>query len=271
MTWYYIVNNILWLVVVILNLFALFLLKRRTQSNRNLNQTHIIAALCIYHFVDALACFSFDLMDYVNPMPLKLYLVTFCVTDIYIGVNTSITMFLLLGDRFLLFYLNLRYRFYLPPKRITRLIVIVSVILFVCTSIFALLILGNKVNGSNFHKTFRLFYTSMNVSNILLAILVYTYIFSVYKRQKEIQQNRTDNKSNFKILTPTLIVVTYVILNIFPNFFLTGAYLEIFDVSEIVFQIPVFLIKIGYAADPLIYVFSFEFKKGWWRKWIQRN
>lgn len=112
---------------------------------------------------------------------------------------------------------------------------------------------------------------SMDISDILLAIFAYTYIFSMYKRQNEIQKNRTGNNSYFKILAPALVVVTYVILNIFQNFLLTGAFLEIFDVNEIVFQIPFFLIKFGCAADPVIYIFSFEFKEGWWRKRIQRN
>ena len=60
--------------------------------------------------------------------------------------------------------------------------------------------------------------------------------FSVCKRQKEIQQNDAENNDNFKILIPILIVVTFVILNTFLHLFLTGAYLEIFDVSEIAFK-----------------------------------
>ena len=60
--------------------------------------------------------------------------------------------------------------------------------------------------------------------------------FNVCKRQKEIQQNDADNNGNFKILIPILIVVTFVILNTFLHLFLTGAYLEIFDVSEIAFK-----------------------------------
>ena len=55
--------------------------------------------------------------------------------------------------------------------------------------------------------------------------------FSACKRQKEIQQNDADNNDNFKILIPILII-----LNTFLHLFLTGAYLEIFDVSEIAFK-----------------------------------
>ena len=44
------------------------------------------------------------------------------IVYIYIVINTCFTMFLLLGDRFLLFYLKLKYRFYLPPSKIPRFI-----------------------------------------------------------------------------------------------------------------------------------------------------
>ena len=91
---------------------------------------------------------------------------------------------------------------------------------------------------------------------------VYIYIFSVYKRQKEIQRNLRDNNDSFKLLIPSLVIITFVIFSIIPDLFLTGAYYKIYYVSDNVKEMPFMLFRIGRIVDPLIYIFGFSFKRG---------
>ena len=76
----------------------------------------------------------------------KLSDVTLCVTDVFIMLNYYFIIVLLTIERFLVFYLYMNYHFYLPPNKITRLIIVVSMVSFRCTIIAAILTVLNKMN-----------------------------------------------------------------------------------------------------------------------------
>ena len=263
MIWVEIVQYILLSVVVIVNSLALFLLKEGAHSYRHANQVNIIAALCIYELVGGLVSILFYIIKYnVTNMTRKLLDVTLCVTDIYIMLNYYFIMILLTTDRFLVFYLNMKYHFYLPPRKITRLIVVVSMTLFTCTIIAAIFIMLNKMSRLYYWNMLYLLYVIIDISYILLVMSVYIYIFSVYKRQKKIRKNCKDNNDSFKLLIPSLLIVTFIIFSIIPDLFLTGAYYQIYYVSENVKEMPFMLFRIGRIVDPLIYIFGFSFRRG---------
>ena len=263
MIWVEIVQYILLSVVVIVNSLALFLLKEGAHSHRHANQVNIIAALCIYELVGGLVSILFYIVKYnVTNMTRKLLDVTLCVTDIYITFNYYFIMILLTIDRFLVFYLNMKYHFYLPPRKITSLIIVVSMTLFTCTIIAAIFIILNKMSRLYYWNMLYLLYVIIDISYILLVMSVYIYIFSVYKRQKKIRKNCKDNNDSFKLLIPSLLIVTFIIFSIIPDLFLTGAYYQIYYVSDNVKEMPFILFRIGRIVDPLIYIFGFSFRRG---------
>ena len=225
MSWVEIIQYILLSAVVIVNSLALFLLKRGAHSYRHTNQINIITALCIYELVGGLISISFYIIKYnVTNMTSKLLDVTHCFTDIYITFNYYFIMTLLTIDRFLVFYLSMKYHYYLPPKKIIRLMLVVSMALFGCTIISAILIVQNKMDRLYYWNMLYLLYVIIDILYILLVMSVYIYIFSVYKRQKKIRKNLIrDNNDSFKLLIPSLLIVTFVIFSIIPDLFLTGA------------------------------------------------
>lgn len=135
-------------------------------------------------------------------------------------------------------------------------------VLFGCTTIAIILIVLNKMNRFYYWNMLYLIYVIIDILYILLVMSVYVYIFSVYKRQKEIQRNLRDNNDSFKLLIPSLVIITFVIFSIIPDLFLTGAYYKIYYVSDNVKEMPFMLFRIGRIADPLIYIFGFSFKRG---------
>lgn len=135
-------------------------------------------------------------------------------------------------------------------------------VLFGCTTIAIILIVLNKMNRLYYWNMLYLIYVIIDILYILLVMSVYIYIFSVYKRQKEIQRNLRDNNDSFKLLIPSLVIITFVIFSIIPDLFLTGAYYKIYYVSDNVKEMPFMLFRIGRIVDPLIYIFGFSFKRG---------
>ena len=80
------------------------------------------------------------------------------------------------------------------------------------------------------------FYATINIGYIILVIFV--YIFNVYKRKQEIKKTHFKNNERFKLLSPNLIVATFIIFNIIPNFFLTAVKYHIIQISKTIKEIP---------------------------------
>ena len=259
------VEPLLLSLVVITNSMALIFLKRNTHGYRNKNQIKIITVLCVYELLGGLLAILYDAVERnvtSKFIASKLLDVIMCLTDIFIALNYYFIMVLLTVDRFLAIYLNIKYQFYLPSKKIIRLVTIVSMTLLAFAVTAAVLIVFNKMNRLYHWNMLYVLYVVIDISYIALVISVYVYIFRVFKRQKKLQTNRASDSDSFKLLIPSLLIVTFIIFSIIPDLFLTGAYYQIYYVSDIMHKIPFIFFRLGHIADPLIYIFGFNFKRG---------
>ena len=252
---------------VVTNSMALVFLKRNRNKHgyRNKNQINLITALCLYELLTGLLTILYHAVGHNVTSKIvasKLLDVIICLTDIFLALNYYFIMVLLTADRFLAIYLNIKYQFYLPPKRIMRLVAIVFMILLACATTASVLIVFNKMNRLYHWNMLYVLFVILDISYIVLVISVYTYIFRVFKRQKKLQTNRANDTDSFKILIPSLLIVTFVIFTIIPDLFLTGAYHQIYYVSDTMHKIPFIFFRLGHIVDPLIYIFGFNFKKG---------
>ena len=258
------VEPLLLSLVVITNSMALIFLKRNTHGYRNKNQIKIITVLCVYELLGGLLAILYDAVERnvtSKFIASKLLDVIMCLTDIFIALNYYFIMVLLTVDRFLAIYLNIKYQFYLPSKKIIRLVTIVSMTLLAFAVTAAVLIVFNKMNRLYHWNMLYVLYVVIDISYIALVISVYVYIFRVFKRQKKLQTNRASDSDSFKLLIPSLLIVTFIIFSIIPDLFLTGAYYQIYYVSDIMHKIPFIFFRLGHIADPLIYIFGFNFKR----------
>lgn len=252
--------------VVLTNSMALVFLKRNknTHGYRNKNQVNLITVLCLNELLTGLLTILYHAVERnvtSKIVALKLLDVTMCLTDIFLALNYYFIMVLLTVDRFLAIYLNFKYQFYIPPKRIMRLVAIVSMSLLACATLAAVLTVFNKMNWLYHWNKLYVLFVIVDISYIVLVILVYAYIFHVFKRQKKLQTNRANDTDSFKILIPSLLIVTFVIFTIIPDLFLTGAYHQIYYVSDAMHKIPFIFFRLGHIADPLIYILGFNFKR----------
>ena len=87
---------------------------------------------------------------------------------------------------------------------------------------------------------------------ILLVVATYTYIFIVYKRQKNFE------RIQIKFLVPTLIIVTFILFTILPHLYCAfiGSLSNEFSLS-----ISVTLYSAGWIADSVIIIYDFKFSK----------
>ena len=254
--------------VVLTNSMALVFLKRNrnTHGYRNKNQINLITVLCLNELLTGLLTILYHAVERNNVtskiVALKLLDVIMCLTDIFLALNYYFIMVLLTVDRFLAIYLNFKYQFYIPPKRIMRLVAIVSMSLLACATLAAVSTVFHKMNRLYHWNKLYILFVIVDISYIVLVILVYAYIFHVFKRQKKLQTNRGNDIDSFKILILSLLIVTFVIFTIIPDLFLTGAYHQIYYVSDAMYKTPFIFFGFGHIADPLIYILGFNFKRG---------
>ena len=78
---------------------------------------------------------------------------------------------------------------------------------------------------------------------------------------KDNKKTEIRNNERFKLLIPSLIVATFIIFNIIPDFFLTAVNDQIIQVSKTVKEIPFIFYRLGRMADAFIYIFNFTFRR----------
>ena len=264
MGWFDIIEYVLLSSIVIVNSVTLVLLKRRKHSVRIKNQINIIAALCLNGIASVPITFLFYVMKYneiegnMSTIFKKMFL---CMSDIFVMLNYYFIMILLTIDQFLVFYLNMKYQVYLPPKKVIKVITFVTLSLFVGTVTVLALVLLKKMSIKYHWNMLYVSYAIIDIGYIILVIFVYAYIFNVYKRQLEIKKTHIRNNERFKLLIPSLIVATFIIFNIVPDFFLTAVKYNVIQVSKTVKEIPFMFYRLGRMADAFIYIFNFSLKR----------
>ena len=116
----------------------------------------------------------------------------------------------------------MKYQVYLPSNKIIKVITFVTVSLFAGTVTVLALVLPKRMNIKYHWNMLYVSYAIIDIGYIILVIFVYIYIFNVYKRHQESKKTHIRNNERLKLLILSLIVATFIIFNIIPDFFLTA-------------------------------------------------
>ena len=132
-------------------------------------------------------------------------------------------MILLTSDRFLVFYLNMKYPMYCTPKKLLKIILSVVVVPMIFFLILALAIQFDQIKHLNMAIIMQYVYISVGIFYIFFVIIRYTYIFVQFRRRKRRRSNmaltKKKNQDQFKLTLPTLVIATFILFNVCPDFF----------------------------------------------------
>ena len=250
MTWFLILEYVLCPIVLLIQILGLILLYRRKQISRNKNQIYILIALC--HTESTFAILSTLYMFQLAPLRVTTLL------EKYLSVLYYSFMILLTSDRFLVFYLNMKYPVYCTPRKLLKIIISVVVVPMVLVLILALAIQFQLINYLNMSIITQYMYISVDTFYIIIVVITYTYIFVQFRRRKKLKRNmsftRRKNQDHFNLKLPTLIIATFILFNVCPNFW--GIFIKNSPQDELSVElvIPHLMYLLGWIADPLIYV-----------------
>ena len=257
-------------IVLCTHYLALTLLKR--DHNFRGSQKYLLRGLCWTEIVISIQLMLRGVSHYYQNIILDAEILSgeTAGTLMYFFVMTFVTL-----DRLAAVKLNLKYPICCKAKRaITGLILAftVSFLLFAGLLLIIFFVYKNP-NKSRLRKwnMLLLVYLATPLQGIFLIITSITYIYIFKKLRKnrlalrkiikqlhknsmrELQAKKT--QTNAKLFVPSLIILTFILFNIFPNFMYFG-YSNGSPWVRAFFQwIPV-LFFVGWCVDPIIYIFS---------------
>ena len=196
-------------------------------------------------------------------------------TLLYFFVMTFITL-----DRFAEVKLNLKYRMYCTPKRTNTLLFLAFTVSFLLFLALLIIYLVDKTPDKIIWNSWKMFlfrYLLPTLQGIFLIIASSSYIYIFKKLRKnritvrkiinQLNKNPKQGeeskkiKRNPKIFVPSLIILTFILFAIFPQYLLLAITEGLRSTTEgpsILFpSIPV-LYYLGWCMDPIIYILSIK-------------
>ena len=143
----------------------------------------------------------------------------FCFLQLFAELTYQFIMSLLTVDRFLVFYLNIRYKVYITSSKLIKLI-IGTVPTFLLTAIISSVLVATlKVTKQRLDNIFDPLYLMIDVVYIFLTAATYVYISMLYRQHSRTKKNNQciRRKDQFKLLVSSLIKVTFIAFNITPD------------------------------------------------------
>ena len=272
MDWVVFIIFILDVLVILSHSLALVLLFSVRQSNVQGSQKTLLIALCMtelaYVIVNMGELFC-RLMKLGDVIKVLFILCLPCLLLLYVSI-----MFLITIDRFLEIYLNIKYRILWTTKKTKLLLLVVLTISLLSFAPSYLSGLQNVIEFANLYIS-----PVLEGTFIITASVVYIYIVKQAQRHRRStkrlrrqleENNRTvhhkEPNNRFKIVVPTLIIVTFV-------FFMVGAnsitlFARFKNINSNVKKIPLILIPTGFVADSIIYIFNLKAVRSALRKKI---
>ena len=250
MGWFLISYYVLVPVALFVQMLGLILLYQRKILPRNPNQIYILIALC--HTENAFAVFS---ISYTFQL-FSTWVTT--VVEKYLSILYYSYMILLTSDRFLVFYLNMKYPIYCTPGKLFKIIISVVVVPMALVLILALAIQFGLINVLKVSIITKYVYISVDTFYITIVIVTYAYIFVKFRRQKKLRSSvsfsRRKNQDHFNLKVPTLVMATFILFSVCPNFLVIFIRTSPEEGLSIKSEIPHVMYILGWIADPLIYV-----------------
>ena len=243
--------------VIIIHILALTLLMKKKQNNVKGCQRTLLIALCMTELSYAVLNIGLELLFNTEIGDILFTFTLTCVLLLYVFI-----MFLITIDRFLEFYLNIKYKILWSPKK-TMLALLFGVII----SLFSLI--PSYLVGISKTYDFLILYMFPLSEAIFFIVASSIYFYNtkqvlrhrrnILQLQKQLQSNNKvvhhgEAENRFKIFLPTLIILTFILFMVGSSILSLLDHFEIYKGAAISF----ILIPIGYIVDPIIYIYNLK-------------
>ena len=260
MNWFEIFDGSFLAFILIIDAFALNLVFREKKTSKMKIQLYLVIALFItesttilFILTDLMVVHLSDRLIIVRNIAvyIRVWLINFI--SMYLRILFYMFIVLLTIDRFLVFYYKIKYTLYCKPRKLMKLIYLIMIMSFFMVMLF---ILGIHFKYINFRKTVEIsniIYVILNSFHIFIVTSTYIYIFIVYKKHVKKRNTSELEYKHFKLLVPTLIIVTYMIFTFIPDFIRVFVSYKVIAESKKLRNVTIVAYRIGWLIDPVVY------------------
>lgn len=260
MNWFEIFDGSFLAFILIIHAFALNLVFREKKTSKMKIQLYLVIALFItesttilFILTDLMVVHLSDRLIIVRNIAvyIRVWLINFI--SMYLRILFYMFIVLLTIDRFLVFYYKIKYTLYCKPRKLMKLIYLIMIMSFFMVMLF---ILGIHFKYINFRKTVEIsniIYVILNSFHIFIVTSTYIYIFIVYKKHVKKRNTSELDYKHFKLLVPTLIIVTYMIFTFIPDFIRVFVSYKVIAESKKLRNVTIVAYRIGWLIDPVVY------------------
>ena len=167
-------------------------------------------------------------------------------------------------DRFLTFYLNVKYSSYCTTKRLLKLVlstiaVLLTIVLSVTISIYF-----KQINFDYVSLSMPIMHIFLDTLYLLVASATLIYVIMIYKAQvklRKISSTRIENHNQLKLFVPILLIVTFILFIVFPDILYMLMAHGLLEFHENIVLSLLIAYHFGWLVDPLILTYCFHSKR----------
>ena len=269
------------ILAALVHLAALLLLIKTSQRNITGSQKYLFISLSLTELSYCLISLAhFWCKEYGVEKSIRKHITIFrriAVLLMYYFIMIYITL-----DRFFAIYLNIKYGVYWSPLKTKRLIFVTSLVCIIASMIVS--VTWFQMQWSVTTLVYVYLYPPFMVVFVVCAVITYSYIvikiIANQKREDKLRKQVTRNdkklspeiqrKSKFTIFVPTIIILTFILFMVIPNF--------IHMTNKIIARLPTYLVDInwilfplGFISDAAVYIFSANVLRHIFKKYIRKR
>ena len=269
------------ILAVLVHVAALLLLLKTSQPNITGSQKYLFISLCLTELSYCLiSLVHFWCKEYGVEKSIRKHITIFrriAVLLMYYFIMIYITL-----DRFFAIYLNIKYRVYWSPEKTKRLIFFTSLVCIIASILVSVTWFQMQWSVTTFVYVY--LYPPFMVVFIICAAITYSYIvikiIANQQREDRLRKQVTRNnknfspevqrKSKFTIFVPTIIILTFILFMVIPNF--------IHMTNKIILALPTYLVDInwilfplGFISDAVVYIFSVNALRNICNKYLRKG
>ena len=269
------------ILAVLVHVAALLLLIKSTQHDIKGSQKYLFISLSITELSYCLISIAYLwCKEYGVENSIRKYITIFRATAVLL-MYYFIMIYIKL-DRFFTVHLNIKYEVYWSPLKTKRLIFFTSLVCIAVSLLVSVTWFQMHWNVTTFVNIY--LYPLFMVVFIICAVITYSYIVKKIianrKREDRLMKQMTKNhkklspqiqqKPKSAIFVPTIVIVTFILFMVIPNF--------IYTIDKNTSKLPVHMVDInwvlfplGFIVDAVVYIFSVKILRNIFNKHIRKK
>ena len=271
----------IYLLAVLVHVSALRLLIKASQRNVKGSQKYLFISLSLTELSYCLISLAqFWCKEYGVEKSVRKHIAIFrrvALLLMYYFIMIYITI-----DRFFAIHLNIKYRVYWSPVKTKSLIFFTSLVCITASTLVSVTWFQTEWSVTAFIYVY--LYPPFMIVFMICAVITYSYIVKkIIKNQKKEDALRkqvcrkntkhfpqVQRKSRFTILVPTIIILTFILFMVIPNF-MHMIHKNTSKLPNYIIDINWILVPLGFIADAVVYIISVNTIRNLFNKYIRKK